>query len=105
MHETHPDTGLAMIGFQHPAWSEMKALALEGAQLMRHVPMIGWDLTHTDERPVIVEMNETPDFFLVQLADRRGIYDETFERFVAFQAKKRSEFLKEAQGRLAKLKT
>lgn len=105
MHETHPDTGVAMIGYQHPAWSQMKALALEGARLMRHVPMIGWDLAHTDERPVIVEMNETPDFFLVQLADRRGIYDETFERFVAFQAKKRSEFLKEAQGRLAKLKT
>lgn len=105
MHETHPDTGVAMIGFQHPAWSEMKALALEGAMLMRHVPMIGWDLANTDTGPLIVEMNETPDFFLVQLADRRGIYDETFERFMAFQANKRSEFMKEARARIAKLST
>jgi hypothetical protein len=34
-------------------------------------------------------MNETPDFFLNQIADKRGILDEDFTRFLAQQKKNR----------------
>ena len=38
---------------------------------------------------MIVEMNETPDLFLNQISDRRGVMDEDFTRFLAQQKKNR----------------
>ena len=99
----HPDTGAALIGFRHPEWERMTALALDGARLMRHVPLIGWDLACAEQGPLIVEMNETPDFGLPQLVDRRGIYDETFRKFEQFQQRNEAAAIKEGKARLAKL--
>ncbi|WP_298423654.1 sugar-transfer associated ATP-grasp domain-containing protein [Rhodoblastus sp.] len=102
-HETHPDTGVRLVGFRHPEWSRMLELAREGASLMRHMPLIGWDMAYTEQGPVIVEMNEAPDFSLVQIADRRGIHDETFDRFMAYQAKNAKNYVEDAKKKLAKL--
>lgn len=101
--EVHPDSGITLRGFQHPEWDAMKALALEGATLISHVPMIGWDIACTEAGPVIVEMNETPDFFMFQLAERRGVVDAEFEKFVAFQDRNAREFRQKAKADLAKL--
>ncbi len=85
-HTIHPDTNVPLVGFAHPQWEEMKALALRGARLMmRTTPLIGWDVACTNKGPVVVEMNEHPDSFLMQFADRRGILNDTFRRFIAFQ--------------------
>ena len=65
----------------------MKQIALSGATLMRHIPLIGWDIAPSENGPIIVEMNEAPDFFMVQFADRKGILDEEFRSFMAFQAR------------------
>ena len=88
-HTHHPDTGAELIGAQVPLWPQLVATVLDAAKLMQHVPMIGWDVTALDSGPVIVEMNETPDFFLNQIADKRGILDEDFNRFLAQQKKNR----------------
>ena len=56
---------------------------------MQHVAMIGWDVTALESGPVIVEMNETPDLFLNQISDRRGVMDEDFTRVLAQQKKNR----------------
>jgi len=74
----HPDTGVAFSGFRHPQWEAMSALALDGARLMRHVPLIGWDIACTADGPMIVEMNETPDFSLIQLVERKGMLTPDF---------------------------
>jgi Sugar-transfer associated ATP-grasp len=79
----HPDTGAPFAGFVHPHWEALCALALDGARLMRHVPLIGWDLACTADGPMIVEMNETPDFSLIQLAERKGILTPEFSAVVA----------------------
>lgn len=34
-------------------------------------------------------MNETPDLFLNQIADKRGVLDDDFNRFLAQQKKNR----------------
>ena len=102
-HLTHPDTGAALIGFELPQWNAMKQLALDGARVMRHVSLIGWDIACTDKGPVIVEMNETPDFFLVQFADRRGILDDEFRAFRALQAKNAAAHVKQIQVDIGKL--
>jgi hypothetical protein len=82
----HPDSGIALQGRIVPNWESMKAVALEGARAMRHVPLIGWDIASTAEGAVIVEMNVTPDLFLNQIADRRGaLADKAFISFMDFQ--------------------
>ena len=84
-HDRHPDTDAALIGFRIPHWQRIIDTVIEAARLMQHVPMIGWDVTALDEGPVIVEMNERPDFFLPQLADGRGILEPELMDFMAAQ--------------------
>ena len=90
-HVVHPDTKMHMTGFQIPHWDVMVAMVVEAARLMQHVPLIGWDLAALDGGPVIVEMNECPDFFLPQLADARGILDAELTAFLAVQKRKAAE--------------
>lgn len=103
LHERHPDTGTPLIGFEIPHWDEVQGLALRGARLMRHMPLIGWDIAPTESGPVIVEMNQTPDCFLVQFADRRGILDAEFRAFMDFQAKNAAAHVKAMKAAIAKL--
>ena len=102
-HAVHPDTGIALAGFQHPHWAAMSGLALEGARLMRHVPLIGWDVACTTLGPVIVEMNEAPDFFLVQLADRKGVLGPEFDAFLAEQRRRAVDHRRTMKRTIAKL--
>lgn len=97
-HSAHPDTKASLVGSVHPQWQEMKALATEGARLMRNVPLIGWDIACTDKGPFIVEMNEHPDSFLVQFADRRGLLDDTFKKFIEFQKRNRDAYRRIRRG-------
>jgi hypothetical protein len=102
-HSHHPDTGAALVGFAYPGWDSMLSLALEGARVMQHVPLIGWDIASTDCGPKIVEMNATPDFFLAQFADRTGILDPAFRSFMDFQARKAVAHKKYMKSTISKL--
>ncbi|HEY1736752.1 MAG TPA: sugar-transfer associated ATP-grasp domain-containing protein [Methylovirgula sp.] len=101
--DRHPDTGAALVGAPVPGWDELSALALEGARLMRHVPLIGWDIAPTVDGPVIVEMNETPDLFLNQFAHARGILEPEFLDCVAAQKRARQAHETKIKTDLAKL--
>lgn len=79
----HPDTSAALVGSIVPNWREVTETALEGAKLVPEVRLIGWDVAPVDGGAVLVELNQTPDFLLPQLADRRGMLDETFKAFLA----------------------
>ena len=46
------------------------------------VPLIGWDMAAVEGGALIVEPNFTPDFFMTQLADRRGMLDARFNAFL-----------------------
>jgi hypothetical protein len=79
----HPDSGVALIGQQVPNWSEVTRTALEAAKVLPDLKLIGWDIAPVDDGAVIVELNQTPDFILPQLADRRGMMDTEFKSFLA----------------------
>ena len=78
----HPDTGAALIGVVVPNWTAVIETALEGAQVLPDLKLIGWDIAPVDGGAVLVELNHTPDFILPQLADRRGILDDEFRAFL-----------------------
>jgi Sugar-transfer associated ATP-grasp len=99
----HPDTGADLIGLPIPNWPDLKAVALEGARLLRHFAIVGWDMASTDQGPVIVEANETPDFTLLQMADRRGVLGEEFSELLARQRRDAADHVKRIKTDLAKL--
>jgi hypothetical protein len=90
-HTQHPDTKAQLVGMEVPNWTRLSQTAVEAARLMRHMPLIGWDMALLETGPVIVEMNEKPDFFLNQLADGRGVLDEEFTSFINGQKKKAAD--------------
>ncbi len=99
----HPDTGEHLIGAAIPNFAQMKEIALEGARLMRHFSVIGWDMASTPAGPMIVEMNETPDLFLNQLADRFGVLDADWTAFMRFQKTRSEAFVKKMKADIAAL--
>lgn len=78
----HPDTGEELVGFRIPQWSEVIGVAVSAAQLFSDLSLLGWDIGITDAGPIIVEVNESPDMTLPQLADRRGMLDDEFKMFI-----------------------
>lgn len=99
----HPDTGAGLIGLAVPEWEKMKAVAVEGAKVLRHFGVIGWDMAATDDGPAIVEANETPDFGLVQIADRRGILCKEFNDLLAAQQAAGAAHVKKIKEAVARL--
>lgn len=99
----HPDTGTALLGASIPCWAQLQEVALEGARLLRHIPMIGWDIAATAQGPVIVEMNEAPDLFLNQFAHARGILEPEFVAFVATQKRARQAYENKMKTDIAQL--
>jgi hypothetical protein len=80
--QTHPDTGAMMVGFTIPEFAGLKATACAAHSVFKDVNLIGWDMASTASGPVIVEPNITPDFFLPQVVDRRGILDEPMKALI-----------------------
>lgn len=81
--ENHPDTGARLVGARIPGWDDILKTALWAAKVVSNVPLIGWDIAQTDRGPVLVEANNTPDFRLVEMAERRGVWDERLKGCLA----------------------
>ena len=80
--ETHPDTGARLVGAKIPQWKDILDLSIWGARVLNEIPLIGWDIAMTDRGAVLVEANNTPDFRLVQMAERRGANDARMRNFL-----------------------
>ena len=80
--EHHPDTQMRLIGLKVPLWEERCAAALTGATALADFGLLGWDIATAPEGPVIVEVNDTPDAIISQIADRRGLMEPLFRQFL-----------------------
>ena len=69
----HPDTHAQIEGFELPLWLETKQLAINAHQAFADRKIIGWDIAITDDGPVIVEGNSSPDLDMHQRVRRRGL--------------------------------
>lgn len=68
VYEKHPDTGVALRGYQLPMVAEAMAMAKEAAQIFPQVRHVGWDIAITPTGPAIIEGNDFPGTDLCQLA-------------------------------------
>ena len=68
VYDTHPDTGIPLVGYQLPMVPEAIAMAKEAAQVFPQVGHVGWDMAVTPDGPAIIEGNNFPGTDLCQLA-------------------------------------
>ncbi|MFI4974546.1 MAG: sugar-transfer associated ATP-grasp domain-containing protein [Caulobacterales bacterium] len=99
----HPGTRAPLIGAKVPGWQALKATAVEAARAMHGLGVIGWDMAPAEPGPVIVEMNETPDLFLNQIADRRGALDADFTAFLSSQRQAAAEHMERVKSDVGRL--
>jgi len=62
VHESHPDTGVAVRGFQVPLFEEAVELGHRAARYIDY-PLVGWDVAITDDGVVLLEGNDTPHLY------------------------------------------
>lgn len=64
--DRHPDTDAQILGRKLPQWEEVKALAVRAHRAFNDRVLVGWDIGVTDEGPVVVEGNSSPDLDIIQ---------------------------------------
>ena len=88
-HVSHPDSGLPVIGFQIPMWSEVCKRVKQAALVYPEVRYVGWDVAVTnDNRVVLVEGNDRADPDLGQMSDGVGkwpIYKKYLDEIIALR--------------------
>lgn len=70
--ETHPDSGMRIIGFQIPRWDEAIELAKKLCLVVPKVRYVGWDLALTDKGWVVIEGNDKGMFEGIQITLQKG---------------------------------
>lgn len=72
--EVHPDTGVPIVGFEIPAWSELKELVAELSTVLPEQKYVGWDLALSETKGwVLVEGNSGGQFVGPQISKGQGI--------------------------------
>jgi hypothetical protein len=68
-YDTHPYTGVKLIGYQIPYLHEAVAMAEEAALVEPRMRYLGWDVAITPDGPAIIEANNFPGYDFSQLPE------------------------------------
>ena len=68
LYKVHPDTMCKFEDFQIPFFEEAKKLAIDAAQHLNNLKVIGWDIVITPDGPLLLEGNYTPGINFSELA-------------------------------------
>lgn len=82
--DIHPDTGIRIIGYQIPAWGDLKSMILDLVKILPEQKYVGWDLAWSATKGwVLVEGNSGGQFVGPQISLKKGIgpiIESTFGR-------------------------
>ena len=67
--DTHPYTGVKLIGYQVPCVKEAIDMCLKAALEVPQIRYVGWDVCVTPEGPAIIEGNDFPGYDFYQLPE------------------------------------
>lgn len=71
LYENHPLTGTPIKGFQIPMWDKVVELVKEAGHIIPQVGLVGWDVSVTDDGPLLIEGNDFPGHDIYQLPPHR----------------------------------
>lgn len=82
--EIHPDTGVKLKSVAVPDWAGLKEFAFKAALTLPKLRFQQWDIALSNEGPLILEVNlfGTGGCDLTQLLYKKGLRDETMQRFL-----------------------
>ena len=70
----HPGNTTPMLGFKIPFWECVLDICIKAAQMIPNVLFIGWDVAITENGPILVEGNHTPDLDIMEFVGHYGYY-------------------------------
>ncbi|HHY01162.1 MAG TPA: hypothetical protein GX531_07325, partial [Methanothermobacter sp.] len=70
----HPDTNKKIIGLKIPYWSETQELVKQLGAMVPQIRYTGWDISITNNGPVLIEGNYRGNFHVQQHSDMEGKY-------------------------------
>jgi hypothetical protein len=73
--EEHPNTSARIRGRPVPQWNEACRLAERAHLAFDDRTIVGWDIAPTEDGPIIVEGNGSPDLDIIQRTTRSGLAD------------------------------
>lgn len=62
----HPDSNVVIPGFAIPGWESIVELVLAASELIKGIPLIGFDIAISTKGPTIVEVNDSPESSVMQ---------------------------------------
>ena len=71
----HPGTDICMMGMKIPFWDKVLNICEDAASLIPQVSFIGWDVAITQNGPILIEGNNTPDICILEFLGDYGYYD------------------------------
>lgn len=94
--EVHPNSKIAIKGFQIPRWDELIEMATELAKKAKGITVIGWDFALTDKGWAIIEANTFPSIFPIQMLTTQqyghGMRDEYEALIGKYKSTVRTEY-------------
>ena len=73
----HPYSSKQIIGYKIEHWDKILAVVTEASRVLPQVRHVGWDVVIGKNREIIIlEGNSRPDPILVQLTNRKGIWND-----------------------------
>lgn len=82
--DAHPDSGVRLRDMVIPDWQEVKEFTLASSRVLPKLRFQQWDIALTNAGPVALEVNlfSTGGGDLTQMLYRKGLLDETMQRFL-----------------------
>ncbi|MCP4570878.1 MAG: hypothetical protein GY838_00875 [bacterium] len=81
--ETHPISGVKVLGYRFECWPEVRDMVLRAARAMSPFRMQHWDIAMTTRGPVVMEMNFIGGVEGTQFHGPPGLYTEQYLSFAA----------------------
>ncbi|MFR7808140.1 MAG: sugar-transfer associated ATP-grasp domain-containing protein [Butyricimonas faecihominis] len=73
----HPYSSKQIIGYKIEHWDKILAVVTEASRVLPQVRHVGWDVViGKNSEIIILEGNSRPDPILVQLTNRKGIWND-----------------------------
>lgn len=68
----HPGTEICMLGKKIPYWEDVVETCKKAAMKLPKCRFIGWDVAITEDGPLLIEGNHTPDLDMVEFVGSHG---------------------------------
>lgn len=75
----HPETGIPFKGFAMPDWKGLIEQCTDIARQFPDMRYLSFDMAHTDQGWVVIEVNEVGQFIIPQTVMQRGIRQELWD--------------------------